>query len=463
MSWLLILVLVGVLFWINYCDGLISCSSLSSIVGLGPASFKSNSSDFWFAMFTESIIVLVTFSAVILFIRRREEKNRKPIYRQACVDASLIYDEMYKLIYRIMAYKLNTAMLEPYKDWSDPCKKIGDEKVAYRIVKCFFEDMYASDIMVNRKGLESKTIVINRKELEDEIDYIYSETENYLQRFGAFLISEATGNEGSELQKYLNNTRGFFRKLKRSIDSHRSDNLLFRIRKGKETEYALYLGNDPEGNDRERIDVPPEIIKNMKNHCSEKMENCHPELIGFLEKSNVTLSLEFDKIRYLMKELCRVKASDNTDRDDCILTWTVLFGLFEKFRKSDKLSGVSETAFGSAELDFWCMYWDYRHRHLEVVKTKCKKNTLDFCLDNPQDSQSGPKDLAKAVREERERQCRLPQSGQGQDCGQAISELKEVFTVLNVRKNDEKAIKVFDALLSHKVCGKEDLNRPMIL
>ena len=446
MSWLLILVLVVVLSWINYCDGL-SCSSLSSIVGLGPASFKSNSSDFWFAMFTESIIVFVTFFAVILFIKRKEEKDRKPIYKQACDDAYQIYDEIYKLIYHIMAYKINTYMLEPYKDWlADSCKKIGDEKVAYRIVRCFFEDMYISDIMVNRKELESKTIVINRKELEDEIDYIYSETENYLQRFGVFLISEATGNEGSELYKYLNNARGFFRKLKKSIESHRSDNLLFRIRKGEKTEYAVYLGNDPEENDRKKIDVPPEIIKNMKNHCSEKMENRHPELIKFLEKSSDALSLEFDKIGYLMKELCEVKASDNTDRDDCILTWTVLFGLFEKFRKSGKLSGASETAFDSAAFDFWRMYWDYRHRHLEDAKTKCKKNTLDFCLDNPQDSQSGPKDLAKAVRKERERQCRLPQNDQRQDCGQATSELKEMFKVLDVPKNDEKAIEVFDRM-----------------
>ena len=432
-----ILALVGGLFLINFgC-----CDNLSSLFSFGPASFKTKSSDFWFSMFTESIIVFVTFLVVVIFIKQGEEKDRKPVYKEACEDACQIYDEIYKLIYHIMVRKMNIEMLKPYEAWLESDATMESKITTYEIVKAFFEDICVSNITVDRK------------ELERRIDYIYSEIENYLQRFSAFLTSEATGNEGSELQKYFNNMRRFSRQLKRSIDSQRSDELLLKVsRNERQYKYVILI------NDSERIDIPLPITQNMKNcHTIADMEHRHTELVDFVKKAGKGIDkkwmeiLKFSTTVYFIEELIKHRKiydskSGNIDRDDCILTWTVLFGLFEKFRKSGKLSGASEATFDSAEFDFWRMYWDYRHRHLEDAKKKCKKNTLDFCLDNPQDSQSGPKDLAKAVRKERERQCRLPQNDQRQDCGQATSELKEMFKVLDVRKNDEKAIEVFDRM-----------------
>lgn len=462
----LILVLVCALFLINFgYSG--NLSPLSSVFGLGPGSFKTNSSDFWFAMFTESIIVFVTFIVVILFIKLGEEKDRKPVYKEACDDAYHIYEEIYKLVYHIMAYRMKMEMLEPYNEWLKSCESVKNDDT-YEIIKSFLEDVHIKDIDVDRKVLENK------------IDYIYSETENYLQRFGAFLTSEATGSEGSELQRYLNNIRKLFRQLKRSVDSQRIHELL-RIKISIEKS-TICLGSDSE-----TIDVPCTITENMKDR--------HPELKKFIEKSgivrrpewidsrwiefakkkcavntkrtdegdwiidgkwihewsddgiNITVNLGFLTMKYFMNELSGDELygvdSDRINRDDCILAWATLF---EKFKEScDRCDTSSE----NAEFDFWCMYWDYRHRLLEGVKTKCKKNRLNYEIPkNRQNTRNELKGLAKAIRKERKLRDDSTKGDQRQDCNRGI------FELLDVCNNDKKARDAFRKMKGSSDDGK---------
>ena len=432
---LLILVLVGVLFWINfgYSDDLPLLSSI-----FGPNSFKTKSNDFWFAMFTESITVFVTFLVVILFIKMGEERDRKPIYTEAYDDARQIYDEIYKFIYHIMAHRMKIEMLDPYKEWLESCRSMENKIDTYEIIKSFFEDICTKSICVNKKNLETR------------IDYIYSESENYLQRFGAFLTSEATGDEGSNLQKYFNSMRRLSRKLKRSIDSQQTGEFI-RIQICKSStqprRHSICLGSDSE-----TIDIPSTIIESMKNR--------HLELRQFSEKSGKSKTANFDflTIGYLMEELDRVGSDsinqDNSiNRDDCILTWTILF---EKFKESCDISDASETAFNNAEFDFWCMYWDYRHQFLENAKTKSKTNNLSFGNppENIQNAQNGPKDFAKVIRKEREHQCGPAMDDHVQDGDQSTAKLQGTYKIFDVCNNDEKAIDAFRRMEGSSDDGK---------
>ena len=58
--------------------------------------------EFSFAMLTEAIIILVTVFVIKIFVEKREEEHRIPLYQSVSMDAFHVYDEIYELIFSIM-------------------------------------------------------------------------------------------------------------------------------------------------------------------------------------------------------------------------------------------------------------------------------------------------------------------------------------------------------------------------
>ena len=75
-----------------------------------------------------------------------------------------------------------------------------------------FDDERKNIIKLNEKYKESGTPW--KHQLQEEVSRIYSESENYLQRFGAFLASDQTEDTGSKLL----NTISYIRRILRQID-----------------------------------------------------------------------------------------------------------------------------------------------------------------------------------------------------------------------------------------------------
>ena len=285
----------------------------------GPSGLETKTNAFWFTMFAESIIVLVAFVAGHILIGVRQKKHREPIYKEAYKDACIIYDKVYDLVYDLMAQEDITNMLE-------------------YMPECYREDMKEKEATeIIRAFIQNKHIRIDKKGLISRIDFLYSEVENYLQRFGTFLISPETEMEGSELLENFSKLRRGLREFQTKFGSYRTDEAV-----------------------KEALDL--NIFFVFENEYTKQvwsaLENFRKNLA---KKQQGDSGVEFHKAKRMIEKLkASDSAQDKKNRINNIFVWAALFNMYRENLRQDNKTDICRDFICR---DFWRLYWDHVHRH----------------------------------------------------------------------------------------------------
>ena len=306
----------------------------------GPSGLETQTNDFWFTMFAESIIVLVAFVAGHIFIGMRQKKHRAPVYKGAFEDACSIYNKVYDLVYGFMAQEGMTQ-----KDREILCNNCDDlkEEDAAEIIRAF------RDTVLNRG------VRIDRKKLIWDVDFIYSEVENYLQRFGAFLISSETEQEGSDLLNNFNELRRFFRAFKDLVESFPDEDGKICLKISEDSGSKNFaIRDDRFGKEdldlaifrKDRMEEICNLLKSFRKNVSKKEKEIE--------------DVKFHTVGKMIENLQETSfdsTEDKKDLTDNILVWAALFNMHKRLDKVHKRldKGVC--------WHFWRLYWDHTHRH----------------------------------------------------------------------------------------------------
>lgn len=172
-------------------------------------------------LLTEIIILIATVFVVKAFLDARKEDERKPVYNALYGSIRSIYEEIHELIYHSLAEtihrKYNDGFICP---WIDSRyihfvqENHGSEK-SLDILSSLFGELNG-DFKESKDGI---ILPINAKyNISSSIDSIYNQLENFLQRHGAFLGSDETGDAGSRLLRDVEFLRHVSSVLKKHID-----------------------------------------------------------------------------------------------------------------------------------------------------------------------------------------------------------------------------------------------------
>ena len=304
----------------------------------GPSGLETQTNDFWFTMFAESIIVLVAFVAGHIFIGMRQKRHRAPVYKGAFEDACSIYNKVYDLVYGFMAQEGMTQKdsREMLCNYYDDLK----EEDAAEIIRAFRDTVLNSGVR------------INRKKLIHDIDFIYSEVENYLQRFGAFLISSETEQEGSDLLNNFNELRRVFRAFKELVESFRPDEdgkICLKISEDSGSK-NFAIRDDRFGKEdlaifrKERMEHICDVLKSFRKNVSKKEKEIE--------------DVKFHTVGKMIKNLQETSfdsTEDKKDLTDNIFVWAALFNMRKRLGTRDSVKEFAGI--------FWRLYWDHTHRH----------------------------------------------------------------------------------------------------
>ena len=300
----------------------------------GPSGLETQTNNFWFTMFAESIIVLVAFVAGHIFIGMRQKRHRAPVYKGAFEDACSIYNKVYDLVYGFMAQEGMTqkGSREMLCNYYDDLK----EEDAAEIIRAFRDTVLNRGVRIDRKLIQN-------------IDDIYSEVENYLQRFGAFLISSETEQEGSDLLNNFNELRRFFKALKGLVESFHPDEdgkICLKISEDSGSKNFAIGDDRPDVDDvdlaifrKERMEHICDVLKSFRKNVSKKEKEIE--------------DVKFHTVGKMIKNLQETSfdsTEDKKDLTDNIFVWAALFNMRKRLGK-----GVC--------WHFWRLYWDHTHRH----------------------------------------------------------------------------------------------------
>ena len=161
--------------------------------------------DFVISIFTESIIIAITVMVVKVFIDKREEENRDPVYQSVFEDAYRIYEEIYRLAYTMMDESLFRGKFHP---------RILKELEYHELAKL---DLHPVLVEFVRES-DRHTIGMDRFRFLEHLRHLYQEVDDFLQYYGAFLTSDATEEAGSRLLTVFKNIRNTLRELQRYTD-----------------------------------------------------------------------------------------------------------------------------------------------------------------------------------------------------------------------------------------------------
>ena len=184
-----------------------------------------------FSIFMEASFI---FATIILIERKldeqernKEENDRKPIYKSAHHDLYRIWERIYYLGYKFM---VEAFVYEQKRKSSDGSGYIPfvEQKYVKFIEKEKLEYLSAEEIMSRffRNGKIRLDFSENSQsalhEFSKEIKRIYSDIENYIQRYGAFLTSKETENFGSEIYELCTLLRSFLVRIDDISDEFQS-------------------------------------------------------------------------------------------------------------------------------------------------------------------------------------------------------------------------------------------------
>ena len=143
---------------------------------------------FWWIAIVATTIATELFFVILLIVliehwdKRRQEQARGPVHENAFTDAIDIFGDIHQLIYSIM-------------------KESTDEETK-------------NSIKLNEKY---------EHHLRSEIERIYRESDNYLQRFNAFLSSNDTKKSGSDLLDCISYIRRILKQIDKILKKQQSD------------------------------------------------------------------------------------------------------------------------------------------------------------------------------------------------------------------------------------------------
>ena len=167
--------------------------------------FDQQHSEFALAVFTELIIIAATLMIVKIFVERREEESRDPVYEAVFEEAYRIFGDIFRLIYSLMkdTFDRQNSVISYPKTPQSESIRLAD---CQPIVEEFFE--------------ESKffPIVVEHKKYRKKVSNLYSDVDYFLQYYSAFLTSDVTRDKGSKMLVMFSHLRNFFNDLTQILE-----------------------------------------------------------------------------------------------------------------------------------------------------------------------------------------------------------------------------------------------------
>ena len=196
------------------------------------------------SLFTETIILIATVFLVKMFFDRRKADERKPVWDALYDSTRRIYEDVYDLVHHSLAEtsrrRYDDGFICPWIDrnYTNYIKSNDKEGRSHDFLSFLIDELNENGIILPQ----------NKKfNAFSSINIIYNEIENCLQRYGAFLVSDETGDIGSEIHKNMEFLRYVFLQLKRHTEStqiQESDVILkFEKEKKKKEIYILHIGS----------------------------------------------------------------------------------------------------------------------------------------------------------------------------------------------------------------------------
>ena len=166
-----------------------------------------------FAFGVEFIIIWVTVVVVYFVLEGRKKRERDPVYRAVFKDAHVVYQKMFEWLFVIMREEFANDERNARRE-NRTFPRI-DETYRAKNAECSWDFSAKKVVGQFFKEYENKSIFVSRYNYEKRLYDIEKDVEHFLQCHAAFLVSDVTEEEGSELIRHFSDLRFFLRNLQR--------------------------------------------------------------------------------------------------------------------------------------------------------------------------------------------------------------------------------------------------------
>ena len=229
--------------------------------------------EFAFASVTELIIIWITVFVVYFLLEGRKKREREPVYRAVFRDAHVVYRKIFVWIYAVMREGFANAERNALREH----KRFPRVDQRYRL-----EDSCPPMSLSSRKAIflfvreyRKEPIIVSRRGFERQLDDIEKDVEHLLQTHSAFLASDATELQGSDLISQFSDLRTQLRNLQlflRYGETEATDVIELNLRRERKEGVGFTVKIGKEESDEIQLGFLKILSKGLRN-LYEKSEN----------------------------------------------------------------------------------------------------------------------------------------------------------------------------------------------